>query len=126
MAPWCVVASRPSSSPAFANSSAPVQTDSTSSAFVDACLIHSISDRVVHLLAGALTTGDEQHVRLRAVGEPMVRVDAEATTGHDRAGFLGHGQDVEGGRLGEAVGDGEDLERPAEVQHFHVVEDQDR
>ena len=81
--------------------------------------------RVVHLLAGALTTGNQKQIGLRAVGEPVVRVDAEATTGHDRPGFLGHGQDVEGGRFGEAVGDGEDLERPAEVQHFHVVEDQD-
>ena len=36
----------------------------------------------------------EQQVRLGAVGEPVVRVDAEATTGHDWAGVLGHDQDV--------------------------------
>jgi hypothetical protein len=41
--PWCVVASVPSSRPAFAKSSAPVQTERTSSSFVDACLIQSIS-----------------------------------------------------------------------------------
>jgi hypothetical protein len=79
----------------------------------------------VHLLAGALTAGDQQHVGLGAVGEPVVRVDAEAATGQDRPRLLGHGEDVEGGRVGEGVGDREDLERPAEVQHFHVLEDQD-
>src|SRR5258708_4898257 len=57
--------------------------------------------------------------------QPVVRVDAEATTGQDRPRLLGHGQDAEGGRVGEAVADREDLERPAEVQHFHVVKEQD-
>jgi hypothetical protein len=55
----------------------------------------------------------------------VVRIDAEATTGENRPRLLGHDEDVEGRRVGEAVGDREDLERPAEVQHFHVLEDQD-
>ena len=59
-----------------------------------------------------------------AVHNPVVRVDAEAATGQDRPRFLGHGQDVKGRRVGEAVGHREDLERPAEGQHFHVLEDQ--
>src|SRR5262245_45002169 len=41
-APWWVVASSPSSSPAFASSSAPVQTDRISSAFCDVSWIQSI------------------------------------------------------------------------------------
>ena len=55
----------------------------------------------------------------------MVRIDAEATTGQDRPRLLGHGEDVEGRLVSEVVGDREDLERPAEVQHFYVLEDQD-
>jgi hypothetical protein len=43
MSPWCVVASRTSSSPAFARSKAPVQTDSTSSASWERALIQSVS-----------------------------------------------------------------------------------
>ena len=54
-----------------------------------------------------------------------MRVDAEATTGQDRACFLGNSQNAEGGPVGEAVGNGKDLERIAKVQHFHVVIDED-
>src|SRR5947209_2981415 len=43
MALQCVVASRPSSSPAFASRNAPVQTDMTTSAFCEASLIQLIT-----------------------------------------------------------------------------------
>jgi hypothetical protein len=39
----------------------------------------------------------------QAVEQMLVRVDSEATTGHDRAGLLGHGQDGETWLVGEAV-----------------------
>jgi len=37
-----------------------------------------------------------------AVDQTLMQVDAEATTGHDRASLLGHGQDGETGLVGEA------------------------
>ena len=80
---------------------------------------------VVHLPPGALTAGNQEEIGPGAVGQAVVRVDAQATTGQDRPNFLGHSLNVEGWWVGEAVGDREDLKRPAEVQHFHVLEDQD-
>src|SRR5262249_59612524 len=74
----------------------------------------------------ALTARNQEQVGPGAVGQAAVRVDAEATTGQHRPQFLGHGEDAEGRRVGEAIGHREDLERPAEVQNLHVVEDQDR
>lgn len=55
----------------------------------------------------------------------MVGINVEASTGQDWPRLFGDGEDVESGRFSETVGHGEDLERPAEVQHFHFIEDQD-
>jgi hypothetical protein len=59
-------------------------------------------------------SGDQQHVRRWAFGQPAVLLDAQSATGQDRGGSLGHCQHDLGRRVGEAVGDRENLEQPAE------------
>jgi hypothetical protein len=80
MAPWCVVASRLSSSPAFASSSPSADRQ------YQLRLFRYLPDpirqrRVVHLLAGALAAGNEQQVGAGAVNQAVVRVEAQAITG---------------------------------------------
>jgi hypothetical protein len=125
MAPWCVVAARPSCSPAFAQQQRPGADRQDDFGLRRRPPDPAEQGLVVHLLASPPATGDHEQVRGRAVGQQVARVDAEAVLGEHRPRLFGHGVNVERGQLGPPAGHREDLERAGEVQKLHVGEGQD-
>ncbi len=81
---------------------------------------------VVHFLARALAAGDEQDLRRRAVLQSVIGVYAQAISRANGAGVLGDEADPERPRVSVTAGNRKHLERPAEIEHFGVVEHEDR
>src|SRR6185437_14816096 len=81
---------------------------------------------IAHLAPGAPSPWHHQQIDRRVIGEGVVRPHTQAAARRDQVRPLRHREDGEGWRLilRDARRDGEYLEWAAEIQHLHVVEDQ--
>ena len=129
----CVVARLPWSSPVFASSRAPVQTDVTWRDAAGGLADPGERRLVVQQRAGAEAAGHDEDVDRRRIGPRVVRHHLQPADGGNHVARAG---DREGRERRVVVGPPrigaghgararEDFERPCEVEHLDIVEDED-